>query len=234
MIFFILVQIRTFLLILIVVVFGFAQGFYLISFKKTVSDEFPDGEVQLFGLVDKALLYTFAYMQGAGPGDYGVFSKSSNESLGIFLVVLLSTIGNILLLNLLITIMGSAYGKVEENMIAEWRMEMCKILMELPPMMTVSTPKKLFFLKRDSDIKAEEDKNVNSSVVAVEALASGVNARFDELFKAQAALAKSQDAIIKAQAEMLALLQGDADNAPKRMRSSSSNYGMMLPRSTDR
>jgi hypothetical protein len=57
MVFFILSEVRTFIFILMVVIFGFAQGFYLISFRDSLV-EAPSANVDLFGAIDKALLYT--------------------------------------------------------------------------------------------------------------------------------------------------------------------------------
>jgi hypothetical protein len=118
MIFGIAYNVRYFLFILALVLMGFAQAFWLISFNNQELD---------FGTMDKALLNIFFYTLGEGNYD---FSKTSAPILGIVLLVVFLVIVYVLLLNILVALMSDTFTRIQSNGLAQWRLELCRTILD--------------------------------------------------------------------------------------------------------
>ena len=94
-------DIRYYLFILFVVLYGFSQALFVLSYDSPAGSDFSSA--------DTALLNAFSYMNGGAQyPPIGI----SNPSLAIFIVVLLVFFATIIMLNLLISLMGNSYAKV--------------------------------------------------------------------------------------------------------------------------
>ena len=105
--------------ILVVVNFGFAQSFYLLSYQNSailLSDPYKSG------------LSTFIFM--TGQADWGEMYETSSPALALFLMCLFITLTTILILNLVIAKMNYVYSMVDDNRIGEWKREQCKLVLE--------------------------------------------------------------------------------------------------------
>lgn len=184
--------IRYYLFILAIVVFGFSQSLFVLSFA---------GDNQ-FSTPQMALLSSFTYMMGAASypdpnGDllaispfYPTYINStngmnitmtnysatgylpqsnglqiSNPELATFLIVMLVFITAIVMLNLLISIMGYEFSRVQEEAEAEWRKEVCNTILDQLRFVKPKVKQFTHFLKRKLDIKKEKEQVKVSSVI---------------------------------------------------------------------
>ena len=106
-------DIRSYLFVLTIVLFGFAQAFWVLSY-------YPDEKVTtiingtvtigtipnelVFGTIQNSLLYSFLFM--LGQSNTTDFDGSANPKLAIFLLCLFLIFMALLMLNLLIALMG--------------------------------------------------------------------------------------------------------------------------------
>ena len=111
-------DIRYFVLILMIVLTGFSQAFWLISY--------PDESLN-FGTIQSAFYNSYLFMLGGFDGD---FSGTSNPSLGSFLLAMFMFFMAIHMLNLLIALMGETFENVSEKKIPQWRWEQAAIILE--------------------------------------------------------------------------------------------------------
>jgi WD40 repeat protein len=111
-------DIRYFVLILALVLTGFAQAFWLISHHDAALD---------FGTLEGAFMNSYLYMLGNFSGD---FSGTLNPSLGQFLLAMFMFFMAILMLNLLIALMGETFSSVSEKKLPQWRWEQAVIILE--------------------------------------------------------------------------------------------------------
>lgn len=104
---------RLFLLILAVIVVGFALSFYVL-FETGASED----DIQGYADVGSSMLSGFTLMLG----DFEVddFSASSSPNWMKFLFVIFMLLINIIMLNLLIAIMGDKYDEISENAMGEY------------------------------------------------------------------------------------------------------------------
>lgn len=119
MIFRIAYDIRYVALVLAIVILGFAQSFWILSFQ--------DPTLQ-FGVFKLALLNLFDFMLGNFNSD---FSGTAAPNLAVILYVFFMFIVTILILNLIIALMGESFAKVNANGIAQWRLEQVVIYFSL-------------------------------------------------------------------------------------------------------
>lgn len=112
------VDIIPFLIVLLLVILGFSQAFWLLS----------DVEGLSFSTIDGSLITSFTFMLGGY--DNKVFEGTSLYSFSVFLSCIYMLIVSILLLNLLIALMGDSYQSVRENGLAQWRLEQAQLIIE--------------------------------------------------------------------------------------------------------
>lgn len=113
-------QIRFFLMILALVMMGFAQSFWILS----------SVDINIaYGTVRQALLNTYYLMLVNLPSNDDVDASHNSTMLYTLIVVFTLTV-TILMLNLLIALMSDAYGKIRDNGLAQWRFEQATIILE--------------------------------------------------------------------------------------------------------
>lgn len=111
-------DIKVFLLIMVMALLGFSQGFWLISHR---DPSLP------FGTISQAMLSSFNYMMG----DFDTqFEGSVSPTLSTFLVLVFVVFMIILMLNLLIALMGNTFAIVSEKGLAQWRQEQVSIILD--------------------------------------------------------------------------------------------------------
>eukprot|EP01039_Chlorochromonas_danica_P007425 gene7427-8212_t len=139
-------EIRFLLVVLLLVLCGFAQGFWLIS---NVDPSLP------FGTVKLALINCFMYMLG-NISDF-MFEGSVAPSFGSFLVVIFLVIMMILMLNLLIALMGDTFSAVRAEGAALWRKEQASIIYEECFLLAhrIRTHRFIHVLKYTSDLQID-------------------------------------------------------------------------------
>lgn len=114
----ILKGISYFLVVLALVVLGFAFAFWI-----TANGVAPSSP---FSTLDGTLVITFAYMMGQF--DATDFQDINVNQFARFMYVLFMVVSSIILLNLLIAIMGDIYSSVEKNALAQFRWEQCNVI----------------------------------------------------------------------------------------------------------
>eukprot|EP00953_Heterococcus_sp_UTEX-ZZ885_P018953 10587-Heterococcus_DN1.PRE.1 len=140
MIFKILMKIRAFMLVLAVVVIGFATAFYSILDTDKTSSNIHDTALK-YNTVDAALRTSFAYMLG----DYelAVLDAGPSDVMLSILWVVFSVIVSILLLNLLIAIISYNFEKLYETSEHSYMMEKSKVVLLSHIKLSDSRKKKL-------------------------------------------------------------------------------------------
>lgn len=97
-----------------------------------------------------------------GGADVSQMLQTINPTLAQFLLCAFIFLSSILLLNLLIALMNSSFGKIKDNEEAEWNRERAKIMIEQYRPWTFSTNKHTYYLVREDDredtLKIREDK----------------------------------------------------------------------------
>eukprot|EP01038_Epipyxis_sp_PR26KG_P005462 gene5462-7563_t len=115
-------DIKFIVLVLAIVLAGFAQAFWLL----TAPNSNPEA---LFGTITQSFLNCFLYMLGQNISvdftDYTVSPQFSTLLLVVFVVFMM-----ILMLNMLIAQMGDSYSKVRSLGLAQWRMEQAQIMLD--------------------------------------------------------------------------------------------------------
>lgn len=112
------VDIRFFLLVLLLVLLGFSEAFWLLSsMNKSLQ----------FGTIANSLLNTFLFMLGGSNAD---FEGTASPVIATILLVMFLMFMTILMLNLLIALMGQTFSRVSENGLGFWRLELASTLLE--------------------------------------------------------------------------------------------------------
>ena len=150
MIFQIAYDIRFFLLVLFLVLAGFAQAFFILSVD---AEGFP------FSTVRGAFLNSFIYMLGSYDTD---FTGTALPQLGTLLVVIFLLIMAILMLNLLIALMGQSFATVAENGLGQWKYELASILIDQAELLDISIAPCIFVLKYTSEIVDDETPKLSN------------------------------------------------------------------------
>jgi WD40 repeat protein len=137
MVFVILQDISTLMLLFVVFTFGFALAFYVVNQQE------PESPFQSF---QRSLLLTFAMLMGdfeLSDFDAGAFSSINFALWGIYMSLVY-----ILFMNMLIALMNNSFSKVIENIDSQWRLEQGKIIMDIeramPEARDVNNPSSLF------------------------------------------------------------------------------------------
>jgi hypothetical protein len=149
----ILWDIKWYILILTVVVYGFSQAIFLSSWSEPGVDFAFDGPGDAMA---QSLVYLVGNPTFPPFGTSGVSAKVST-----FLSILLTVIGSIILLNLLIAIMNSSYTRIYERSEAEWVKQICITITEQTPIFPVlfrtEGDKFIHYLRRKVDVEKETE-----------------------------------------------------------------------------
>ena len=130
-------DIRFLILVVVIVLVGFSQAFWLIS------DGIGNAPFYTFR---GSLVYSFTFMLGGY--DPTSFQETSLEDFGVFLSAVYMVIVAILLLNLLIALMADGYSEVRSKGLAQWKLEQAQIIVDMqgsmPPQTAAVRPQSLF------------------------------------------------------------------------------------------
>ena len=142
---------KSLIFVVIIVIIGFSQAFWLLSsgFGK---DELP------FATVSSSFLHSFSFM--LGEYDAQSFDGLPLERFAVFLSTFFMVLVSLLLLNLLIALMGDSYADVREKGQAQWRLEQINLIIESASNMdesdlTRSDP--IYFRKWEDDMRSGAD-----------------------------------------------------------------------------
>ena len=141
------VKIIPFLFLLILVLFGFSQTFYILSFREPTMLNFS---------AQSAFVNAFASMTGIM--DFNVANDTIAPNLATFIFVLFVAVTSILLLNMLIALMNDAYAAIRQNSESEGKMQRCQIIQNQIRYWDVNPCEYLFVLKRNDDIENQKRK----------------------------------------------------------------------------
>ena len=170
-----------FILILGIVLTGFAMAFWLLAYPHLESTA-----AQLFGSIPEAFINTFLFM--LGQGIISDFSGTASPQLGVFLLVMFMMFMMILMLNLLIALMGNSYSKVQEKGLAEWRLGQASIMLE----QSYLIPKKVKILHNKyntvhvlklTSLVTSEDRDVEVTDSQLATVRNQLEAKIDALEK---------------------------------------------------
>lgn len=150
-------DIRYFLIVLLVVLLGYSQGFWMLSSSKT-----NDSGPLPFSTVESSLLNGFLFMLGQNIDTSSNFTNSASESFAIFLLIIFMLTMMILMLNLLIALMGDSFSTIRSLGLALWRREQTAVLTEESLLirhdqMLKNIPSIIHVLKYTSDIGTEDE-----------------------------------------------------------------------------
>lgn len=157
----ILWDIRYYLFVIFLIIFGFSQALYLISWSGGGSDDSYSFSTPGGSLAQGLTLFV------GNPSLPITHATSFNESLSIFLAILLLGVGSILLLNLMIAKMNDTYTKMKDNDDTEWSRQLCStisyqrydFLILLISLYDEKKPDKfIHFLRRKGDVKNDDRK----------------------------------------------------------------------------
>lgn len=115
----ILGQIIPFLVILVVLIVGFSQAFYLLSYADPSRDSHGAGA---------SILFAYIYM--TGQANWSDMFQTAEPVEAQFLMCFFIALSTILVLNVIIAKMNNVYSDVESNAAAEWKREQCKFVTE--------------------------------------------------------------------------------------------------------
>lgn len=169
---------KFFLLMLGIVLTGFAEAFWIMS---------KGDHTMPFGTVSKAFLSSFDFMLGNSDSD---FSGTSSKVLATLLYVMFMIIVALLLLNLLIALMGESFSRVNEKGPAQFRYEQAKIILELDCVNwdKSNPPNSIHILKRATDF----EENTENPTATLEDLLKLVNSLSEKVN----ALGERQDRLV--------------------------------------
>lgn len=136
-------EIKYFLLLLLLIVYGFSQALFLASWVDQGGDN-P------FGRPETALLQMYQYLNG------GAQYLPQQSPLAVFLLAMFTLVSTVVLLNMLISMMSDVYSRIKAQSEAEWRRKMCQTLVYhggypgigslLPPI-----PRYIHFLRHETE-----------------------------------------------------------------------------------
>ena len=180
--------------VVLLVLVGFSQAFWLVSREDS---ELP------FGKLDNSLLNSFSFMLGGY--DPEGFAGAKLESFALFLSTIYMLIVSILLLNLLIALMGDSYGAVKEKGLAQWRLEQAEIITEMQGSMSEADRTSnavVYFRKKTEDIRKEGDGDDDAENPTA-ALTATLEERCDNIEEALNELRDGQQQLFKLAEELL-------------------------------
>lgn len=115
---------------MIVILIGFATAFHLLYMQPELSATLDMEELELtFGTPIRTALTVYDMLLGSY--DVSLLQSSSSPALAWTLFVCFSFLMTIVLLNLLISILGDSFDRVQERADVEWRRERALLLVEM-------------------------------------------------------------------------------------------------------
>lgn len=122
MISYVLLRLVPFFIILAIVLFGFSQGLYLLTYDDNEISTFPD-----FATPTTAYSHAFAYLTGSGTS---YDSGGIDPGLRIFLTVIFILFAQACIWNLIIAFLNSCYQAIKDKETAYGMKERCNILID--------------------------------------------------------------------------------------------------------
>lgn len=155
--------IRYYLFILGIVLYGFSQALFILSYQNVnvTDDAIPGLE---FTTPGTALLHAYTYMLGAS--SYPPNLTISNPPLATFLIAMLIFVTAIVLLNLLISLMSYIFGGVQDSADEEWRKKVCTTILDQFRIFKPRVQQYTHYLKRVQDTKKEKAEVKIESVLS--------------------------------------------------------------------
>lgn len=164
---------QSLIFVLLVVIVGFSQAFWLLSsgFGK---DDLP------FATVGNSFLNSFSFM--LGNFDPQGFEGLPLERFAVLLSTFFMLLVSLLLLNLLIALMGDSYADVREKGQAQWRLEQVNLIIESASNMAeadLTRTDQIYFRKLEDDERAgadliEQTYTLDERMAALEGKLDGV------------------------------------------------------------
>lgn len=141
-------DIRYYILILGVVLYGFSQALYLTAWQNP-----DDGSTVLFGTPAGALAQSIVYLVGNPQYPPG---WTSDSAVSTFLAIMLTVVGSIIMLNLLIAIMNNTYSRIKLHDESEWLKQLCITITEQRFLWPTQPDKFVHYLRRKIDVDREK------------------------------------------------------------------------------
>jgi len=142
---------QSLIFVVLIVIVGFSQAFWLLS-SGFGREELP------FATVGSSFLNSFSFMLG-GYDPLG-FDGLPLERFAVFLSTFFMLLVSLLLLNLLIALMGDSYADVREKGLAQWRLEQVNLIIESSSNMDeadLSRSDQIYFRKLEDDVRSGAD-----------------------------------------------------------------------------
>lgn len=194
-------DIRYFLMVLLCVLVGFAQAFWLLSYPNV---NLP------FGTITNALLNSYLYMLGNAESD---FEGTASPSLSTLLLVLFLFFMAILMLNLLIALMGQSFASVSDKGLAQWRLEQASIILD--QMFTVTSDKLIlepyvYVLRYNADL----DKSIENISLEehMDAKFLAMGKRIETITTMLEAINKETEEAVEVEEKVLTTLESSQDS----------------------
>lgn len=145
------VRIIPFALILLILIFGFSQGFFLVADNSTYDSS--------FATMQQSYLAAYTIVIGSGIHT-GLNLESEMNDLMIALQTIFSGFVQILLLNLLIAFLNYIYSGIQEKSKAVGCYERCRIIVsQVRPWSVPMGERWIHFIKKEIDVKNDINKN---------------------------------------------------------------------------
>jgi len=150
-------DIRYYMCILAIIVYGYSQALFLVSTTvvPNSTDDFVNVE-NSFVKPQYAASEAIVYLVG-NPIIPPV--NTGNTPVSTFLACMLTVTGNIILLNLLVAIMNNTYQKIQLHSEAEWLKQLCVTLTEQKHYFGYRPDKYIHYLRRKVDVELEKQNN---------------------------------------------------------------------------
>lgn len=149
----IIYDIRFFLLVLVAVLIGFAQAFWVMS------NETP---YATYGTPWKALLNAYMNMLGQNIIEFKDGNSTAEPISSTLLLVTFMAVMMIVLMNVLVALMGETFNEVRSKGHAQWRLEQAGIILEQRFLLTepqIQIPAYVHVLQYTSDLSPHNDGN---------------------------------------------------------------------------
>jgi hypothetical protein len=125
----ILYDMRAFVFIFVLIILGFANGFYVLAKNQMATIKTEDGDPEIpYMTYGQSIIYV--YMTSIG--EYGTDSYTKGEDMGLLWAFFIFTTFflSLVMLNMLIAMMGQSYEKVSEVALASMLKERMLLIME--------------------------------------------------------------------------------------------------------
>lgn len=119
-------DIRYYILILFIVLCGFSQAFFLLSYLPITDNTAPP---MFFSTVQQSFLYTYVFMLGSVNLPVQ-FASEMTTQFGTVLFIIFTIFMGILMFNLLIALMSDTYQRIQNEGLGRWRYEQASIILD--------------------------------------------------------------------------------------------------------